>query len=151
MSYTPTNWKDGDVITSQRLNKIENGIIDIENNSILEEHFDFIIKNKPGDHSEPNDFIVDIFPEYQDVIEAYQQNKKCYARIYNENKNNFLGECVISITQNEQSPRKNCHFDLFNYKITNPNDTSLVLTLLSFDYVGYPADWVCYNITKTFS
>ena len=26
MSYTPTNLKDGDVITSQRLNKIENGI-----------------------------------------------------------------------------------------------------------------------------
>lgn len=26
MSYTPTEWKDGDVITAEKLNKIENGI-----------------------------------------------------------------------------------------------------------------------------
>lgn len=26
MSYTPTNWQNGDVITSEKLNKIENGI-----------------------------------------------------------------------------------------------------------------------------
>lgn len=26
MSYTPTTWKDGDIITAEKLNKIENGI-----------------------------------------------------------------------------------------------------------------------------
>jgi len=26
MSYTPTNWKSGDVITSAKLNKLENGV-----------------------------------------------------------------------------------------------------------------------------
>ena len=26
MSYTPTNWKDGDLVTSAKLNKIEQGI-----------------------------------------------------------------------------------------------------------------------------
>lgn len=26
MSYTPTNWKAGDVITSEKLNKLENGV-----------------------------------------------------------------------------------------------------------------------------
>ena len=26
MSYTPTEWKDGDIITAEKLNKIENGI-----------------------------------------------------------------------------------------------------------------------------
>ena len=25
MSYEPTNWKDGDLVTSAKLNKIENG------------------------------------------------------------------------------------------------------------------------------
>ena len=28
MSYTPTNWKNGDKITSEKLNKIENAIRD---------------------------------------------------------------------------------------------------------------------------
>lgn len=26
MSYTPTEWKDGDIITAEKLNKLENGI-----------------------------------------------------------------------------------------------------------------------------
>lgn len=30
MSYTPNVWKDGDVITKEKLNNIENGIHDIE-------------------------------------------------------------------------------------------------------------------------
>lgn len=28
MSYTPTNWKTGDVVTSSKLNKLENGVAD---------------------------------------------------------------------------------------------------------------------------
>lgn len=26
MSYTPTNWKDGDIVTAEKLNKLENGV-----------------------------------------------------------------------------------------------------------------------------
>ncbi len=26
MSYTPTDWKDGDVITAERMNKLERGV-----------------------------------------------------------------------------------------------------------------------------
>ena len=26
MSYTPTNWQTGDVITAEKLNKLENGV-----------------------------------------------------------------------------------------------------------------------------
>lgn len=28
MSYTPTNWKTGDIVTSEKLNKLENGVAD---------------------------------------------------------------------------------------------------------------------------
>ena len=30
MSYEPTNWKDGDLVTSAKLNKIENGINNLQ-------------------------------------------------------------------------------------------------------------------------
>lgn len=33
MSYTPTNWDNGDIITAEKLNKIEQGISDISNSS----------------------------------------------------------------------------------------------------------------------
>lgn len=33
MSYSPTNWTSGDIITSTKLNKIEQGISDVENSS----------------------------------------------------------------------------------------------------------------------
>lgn len=33
MSYEPTNWVNGDLITAEKLNKLENGIKNISNNS----------------------------------------------------------------------------------------------------------------------
>lgn len=33
MSYTPTNWANGDVITTAKLNKIENGIAEVNNSN----------------------------------------------------------------------------------------------------------------------
>ena len=35
MSYEPTNWKDGDLVTSAKLNKIEQGIAGNNGSSIL--------------------------------------------------------------------------------------------------------------------
>lgn len=32
MSYTPTNWETGDIVTAQKLNKIETGVEDISKN-----------------------------------------------------------------------------------------------------------------------
>lgn len=37
MSYEPTNWKTGDVVTSAKLNKIENGIAGAVGNMIVHE------------------------------------------------------------------------------------------------------------------
>lgn len=33
MSYTPTGWTDGDLITSQKLNKLEQGLADVSEDS----------------------------------------------------------------------------------------------------------------------
>ena len=35
MSYTPTTWKDGDLVTSAKLNKLENGVAAASGPSIL--------------------------------------------------------------------------------------------------------------------
>lgn len=41
MSYEPTEWKSGDVVTSQKLNKVENGIV----NAGLVKSVDLIVTN----------------------------------------------------------------------------------------------------------
>lgn len=38
MSYEPTNWKSGDKVTSTRLNKIEQGIQGIDNDTSSIKH-----------------------------------------------------------------------------------------------------------------
>lgn len=38
MSYTPTNWKTGDVVTSAKLNKLENGVADAGGGGVLVVH-----------------------------------------------------------------------------------------------------------------
>jgi len=35
MSYTPTNWKSGDVVTSTKLNKLEQGVANAGGGSVL--------------------------------------------------------------------------------------------------------------------
>lgn len=35
MSYTPTNWSRGDVVTSAKLNKLENGVADASGGGVL--------------------------------------------------------------------------------------------------------------------
>lgn len=39
MSYTPTNWKAGDIITSERLNKLENGVAGAGGGGVLVVNF----------------------------------------------------------------------------------------------------------------
>ena len=35
MSYTKTNWQNGDIITAEKMNNIENGIDIAENNVVI--------------------------------------------------------------------------------------------------------------------
>ena len=30
MAYTPTEWKTGDIVTAEKLNKLENGLANVE-------------------------------------------------------------------------------------------------------------------------
>ena len=42
MSYTPTNWQTGDVVTSEKLNKLEDGVVAANGGLDL-----FVVKIKP--------------------------------------------------------------------------------------------------------
>lgn len=42
MSYTPTGWIDGDLITSQKLNKLEQGLADVSEGS--QSKYDLVIR-----------------------------------------------------------------------------------------------------------
>ena len=41
MSYEPTVWKTGDIVTSEKLNKLENGVKDAGGKTIIECHLSF--------------------------------------------------------------------------------------------------------------
>ena len=70
MSYTPTDWKTGDVITADKLNNIEQGIVNAGNVEVFE--FEVITDND-------NQVVTDV--TVQDVIDAYSAGKACIARI----------------------------------------------------------------------
>ena len=75
MSYTPTNWKDGDLVTSAKLNKIENYLVEIA-------------------ESDNSEFVIPIFTYNDDgelvcnmtvdeLSTAIQNGKKCLGCLYN--------------------------------------------------------------------
>ena len=71
MAYTPTEWKNGDVITAEKLNKIENGIKDIPND-------DFYITI-----TYINEVTMD--KTFEEITEAYTQGKRLLVKLVNHN------------------------------------------------------------------
>lgn len=67
MSYTPTNWQTGDVITAEKLNNIENGIA-----SIMPEIFEFEsdYDDATGDYR--------LSATWQEIHDAFNQG--CFVR-----------------------------------------------------------------------
>lgn len=71
MSYTPTEWKTGDVITADKLNNIEQGIVNAPGVAVFE--FEVISDND-------NQVVTDA--TVQDVINEFTAGKLCVARIF---------------------------------------------------------------------
>ena len=79
MSYNPTNWSDGDLVTSAKLNKIEQGIADSGNVIVLE-------VNLSDEHPT-------IPMKFKDIVQCAQQNKLLFIKV-TENNLIFYGQIV---------------------------------------------------------
>lgn len=63
MSYTPTEWKTGDIVSSQRLNKLEEGVKDAYEVMVI------------------NDTLGTLDKTWQEIYDAMSQGKMCVVRI----------------------------------------------------------------------
>ena len=104
MSYTPTEWADGDVITAEKLNNIESGISEAEGGSggIL------IINETEVDDSHGNGLILD--KTWQEIFDAiYEDHTPCYIffeETVTDNHNTYLNIIteVFSLVNTGQYP-----------------------------------------------
>ena len=64
MSYTPTNWKAGDTVTSAKLNKMEQGIANSDNGILV-----------INESLEPNSDTLYLNKTYAEIISAAQEGK----------------------------------------------------------------------------
>ena len=71
MSYTPTEWKTGDIITAYKLNNMESGIVNAPGVAVFE--FEVITDND-------NQVVTDV--TVAKVANAYKSGKLCVARIW---------------------------------------------------------------------
>ncbi len=101
MAYTPTEWKNGDVITAEKLNNIERGI---ENSGVFTIHVtaDFNMGQPPTLTN------VTVLESADSIMEAYDQGKiiVILAEYYqNTNKNiaSMMGYIVISETESNKT------------------------------------------------
>ena len=62
MSYTPTNWQTGDIVSSQRLNKLEEGVKDAYEVMVI------------------NDTNATLDKTWQEIYDAMAQGKLCVIR-----------------------------------------------------------------------
>lgn len=108
MSYSPTNWQNGDIITAEKLNKLENGVAE-----------------SSGSSSDSNIEIIDIdvaYPSmvatsshtFAQILSAYQSGKLIIARLYSPILGNVEITYHIELTTNE---------DIFSFFFQNFSPT----------------------------
>lgn len=74
MSYTPTNWQTGDIITAEKLNKLENGVAG-GGSDVFEVNFTVEVNWE----TEPESYIATSNKTYAEIDAANNENKKIIA------------------------------------------------------------------------
>lgn len=80
MSYTPTQWKDGDLVTSAKLNKMEQGIANGSGGSLIV-------------HANEQTGTLD--KTWKEIYDAMQEQYVCI--VMNHEANNFIQSQIASI------------------------------------------------------
>ena len=111
MSYEPTNWKTGDVVTSAKLNKLENGVADA--GGVLAVHSVYEDENRVLDKT------------WNEIYIAL--NAGCYVSIVDDGGQNIIYEAVFD--------DRGGGFMINAYSLSD--GTSLTYTANSGD--GYPS------------
>jgi hypothetical protein len=84
MSYTPTEWKTGDIVSSQRLNKLEEGVKDA---------YEVMVINNTGG-------VLD--KTWQEIHDAMDQGKMCIVRTDTSVPFSSIGTAFVeSVINNE--------------------------------------------------
>lgn len=98
VSYTPTVWETDDIITAEKLNKIENGVKDANSTEIIVYNF------------EVDDGAVDADDDVETVLTKLQSGSVCIAKIgvdsgvykallgYKTNNNEVFAEIIKIVT-----------------------------------------------------
>lgn len=87
MAYTPTEWKNGDVITAEKLNKLENGV----SNGPLE--VEIITTEEDGDE------IMTLNKTWQEIYDAFPN---VYTIRQNDEAGVFMKEAISQVVQTSE-------------------------------------------------
>lgn len=75
MSYNKTTWTDGDVITAEKLNNIENGIVNIESEGVPIAIVDVVAAVDAGDYDAQSD------ATYEQLTSLFNEGKIVIAKV----------------------------------------------------------------------
>lgn len=161
MSYNPTNWMSGDIITSQKLNKIEQGIANIANADIADCIIMAQMNGAIGDGiTDDTAALQTIFNRSNAIIEGGNKPYKLLELVLENQQNlviqnfRFYHGIKITLKHCENITFHNCIWDEFQDNgIENKNVYGIVLTTNhtgSDEWVeanNWRYDEVCRNIT----
>lgn len=111
MSYTPTNWVSGDIITSAKLNKLENGVAAAGG----------LVVNITADETDPDTLVMDV--KAGDLYAALEAGRYVSYRSYEEGFGYTNGSA-----------------NGYLYDETNGYQFSISMNLSGFEFVAQTAD-----------
>lgn len=131
MSYTPTEWKSGDIVTAEKLNKLEGALADTRDVFVVT--FSDLQQNPETETS----YIVTADKTIPELKEAYE-NGSFIVGVVNMSNQDMTGAISIGSPQVTFFPVSNeysiCTFDFTTYSISTANN--YVLSGFNLHYTG---------------
>lgn len=123
MSYTPTEWASGDVITAEKLNKLENGVAEASSSDV--EVVSITIT--------PSGATLD--KTYIEIDEAYKSGKMIFGKFIFGN-NNFFGNIYVRLLGSENT----YYFEYVSHTLSGSGSINWVSDTLNIVTVPYDGD-----------
>lgn len=128
-TYTPTEWKDGDVITAERMNKIEQGVGDATEAASSGGNVEIVTVES----SDRTTYTAD--KTYTQLLEASRQGKVCIARVYNHQYGDNYQNIPLMVDDNYHNAQgaryyvndTGTYVDIYKFEVTiTDSDASFV-------------------------
>lgn len=115
MSYEPTNWKTGDVVTSEKLNKLEEGVAEASSGGSAGGAY--VVEVRKIFNEDDDDYEYKCAGKYSELLAAHDAGKLIICKLIDVEKSTTS---YINLTARTPWPSGGSAYEVFRFDMSDP-------------------------------